>query len=93
MKKILFTALLAAFTAANDYLVGAFTNEGSPFALVNNPRMFVNLIYKMDFGYRLQNSLDHIDNGIIDSWLEVGLYSYGHFEMQVNILDLGEYYF
>ncbi len=93
MKKIFASAILAAVAAANQLSVASFTNSASPYALFNDAtKGFAKVIYDIDLGYKLEGSLDHIDNGIVDTWAQVGLYSSADCTLQVNLLNIQEFY-
>ena len=92
MKKIFLSAILAAVASATQMSVASFSNSATPYSLFNDAKAgFAELIYDIDFGYKLESSLDHIEGGIVDTWVQVGLYSNVDFTFNVNLLGLTEY--
>lgn len=91
--KILFaSALLVAAVAAVQQSVASYTNSQSPLNLFNDVNTgSVKLVYDFDFGYKAEGALEHIDGGIVDTWIQAGLYSTGTVTLNVNLLGISEY--
>jgi len=92
MKKILASALLVAAVAAVQQSVASLNNANTPIWLFKDVNTgSASLVYDFDIGYRAEASLDHIDGGVIDSWIQAGLYSSGSLTLNVNLLGISEY--